>query len=399
MSRPAGPPKLEPDRKGSGIWYIYYREARRPREQSTGHRSRPEAEAFFGEWLQERTLRLTSAVGPRRPDQMTIDEALALYADGHGSQVADPDRMARDIEALAPWWGQLRVSEITNERATAYIRWRKERIVERRRRLSAEAAARWSRPPKPVQTHVSDSTPRRELATLNAASEWCRRNQKITYAPIVPLPPQARPRDRWLTRDEIARLMRAGRTNPRLRHVVDFVRVAVRLGARKTAVLTLRTTQHMDGGWLNLESGIVDLLPLGLAQTNKRRPKLPMPDGLLCWARAKMKRGTTDHLISINRKRPVADVKKGLAELCRRAGLQNVTPHTMRHTAVTWMAQAKVPFWQISGYTGMSENMIRNTYGHHHPDYLAEAKAAMSGGRRSPTHPQRMTVLKPTGAA
>jgi hypothetical protein len=29
--------------------------------------------------------------------------------------------------------------------------------------------------------------------------------------------------------------------------------------------------------------------------------------------------------------------------------------------------------WQAAGYLGMSLEVLLNTYGHHHPDYLADA--------------------------
>jgi len=55
-----------------------------------------------------------------------------------------------------------------------------------------------------------------------------------------------------------------------------------------------------------------------------------------------------------------------------------VTPHTLRHTAATWLMQRGVPIWQAAGYLGMSAQMIERTYGHHHPDYLRAAAAAIT---------------------
>jgi hypothetical protein len=55
-----------------------------------------------------------------------------------------------------------------------------------------------------------------------------------------------------------------------------------------------------------------------------------------------------------------------------------VTPHTLRHTAATWLMQRGVPIWQAAGYLGMSAAMIERTYGHHHPDYMRGAAAAIT---------------------
>jgi integrase len=73
----------------------------------------------------------------------------------------------------------------------------------------------------------------------------------------------------------------------------------------------------------------------------------------------------------------IEDIKKGFAAACKRAGLEDVTPHTLRHTAATWLMQASVPLWQASGFLAMSEKMLVEVYGHHHPDYMIEAADAI----------------------
>jgi integrase len=77
----------------------------------------------------------------------------------------------------------------------------------------------------------------------------------------------------------------------------------------------------------------------------------------------------------------IGDIKKGFAASCRRAELEDVTPHTLRHTAATWLMQAGVPLWQASGYLAMSEKVLTEVYGHHHPDYMRAAADAL--GRKS----------------
>lgn len=55
-----------------------------------------------------------------------------------------------------------------------------------------------------------------------------------------------------------------------------------------------------------------------------------------------------------------------------------VTPHTLRHTAATWLMQRGVPIWQAAGFLGMSAEVLEKTYGHHHPDYLKDAADAIT---------------------
>jgi len=79
------------------------------------------------------------------------------------------------------------------------------------------------------------------------------------------------------------------------------------------------------------------------------------------------------HFIEWNGK-PVASVKAGFASEVRLSGLDvstgNVTPHTLRHTAATWLMQRGAQMWDAAGFLGMSEKTLRETHGHHHPDFL-----------------------------
>ena len=48
---------------------------------------------------------------------------------------------------------------------------------------------------------------------------------------------------------------------------------------------------------------------------------------------------------------PLAGLGLGiLSASCERAGLEGVSPHTLRHTAATWLMQAGTDVWQASGF-------------------------------------------------
>jgi integrase len=44
------------------------------------------------------------------------------------------------------------------------------------------------------------------------------------------------------------------------------------------------------------------------------------------------------------------DIKKGFAAACDRAGIADVTPHTLKHTAATWLMQSGTDPWQAAGF-------------------------------------------------
>jgi integrase len=82
--------------------------------------------------------------------------------------------------------------------------------------------------------------------------------------------------------------------------------------------------------------------------------------------------------------RAVASVKTGFKHAVTLAGLTGkVTPHTLRHTAATWLMKEGVSIWEAAGFLGMSPEMIARTYGHHHPDHLKRAAHAIGYGKES----------------
>ena len=70
------------------------------------------------------------------------------------------------------------------------------------------------------------------------------------------------------------------------------------------------------------------------------------------------------------------NIKRAFNTACNKAGLEDVTPHTLRHTCVTWLMQRGRSTWETGQFVGMSEQMVRERYGHHSPDHLHEAKEA-----------------------
>ena len=76
--------------------------------------------------------------------------------------------------------------------------------------------------------------------------------------------------------------------------------------------------------------------------------------------------------------RPVRSIRRGFAAAVGSAGLEGVSPHTLRHTGAVHMAAAGVPVSKISQYLGHSSTALtERTYARHAPDHLVEAAAAL----------------------
>jgi integrase len=78
--------------------------------------------------------------------------------------------------------------------------------------------------------------------------------------------------------------------------------------------------------------------------------------------------------------RRVGDIKHGwqgalaLAQTMAQAkgieiDLSDVTPHTLKHTAITWALQKGAPIWDATGYFSTSAKTLEEVYGHHCPNH------------------------------
>lgn len=215
---------------------------------------------------------------------------------------------------------------------------------------------------------------------------------------VLPEKPVAR--DRWCTRSEAARLLwlawrfreaQKGRlTNRRTRrHVARFILVALYTGTRAGAVCGAALDPTEGKGWIDLEKGIFFRRPAGARETKKRRPPVPLPRRLLAHLR-RWKRLGQRYAVEWNSK-PVQDVDKAFRNVAKAAGLPDVTPHILRHTAATWQMQLGTDPWQAAEYLGMSLKTLLENYGHHHPDYLSGPRQAFD---RAPMDRQRKPVTE-----
>jgi integrase len=211
---------------------------------------------------------------------------------------------------------------------------------------------------------------RRDLETLRAAiGYWHEEYGPLPTVPAVVLPPKPEPRERWLTRSEVARLLWAARRTP---HSVRFILLGIYTGSRSGALLAAQWS------WVDLAGGIMRRRPPGTAE-NKQKRTPPVKLGVRIQAHLRRWRrldGVTVNgfVIHCDGKR-IQKMRRSWRTAVRVAGLgSDVTPHTLRHTRATWLMQAGIDRWEAAGHLGMSLEMLQRHYGHHHPD--AQKRAA-----------------------
>lgn len=263
------------------------------------------------------------------------------------SYLSDKDKTAIRAEDLRGAWKQaketfehLRPDQISRELCRQY------------------AAMRYKEGRKP-------NTVRKELEVVRAALNFHKRGDKA----IFELPAQPPPKDRFLTKDEVKALIKAARRFP---HVRAFIALSIATSARQSALLEL-TWSRVD-----FERGIIHL-PRGEAADAqmKNRARVPMNKRARRYLRVLHAARTCDHVIEWGGHR-VLSIKKGFAAACKRAEIEGVTPHVLRHTAISWMAMSGVPMFEISRMAGHSDTRVtERRYAHLSPDHLRTAAQAL----------------------
>jgi integrase len=330
---------IEP--RENGIFYLHWtetvdhggRKESRSRRRSTGTADRKEAERVLAGFILEKDT-------PPNGEDALIVFLLEDYYKEHVSY-----KPSRDVADLA-------IKHLTKHAESHPIslinrRWCEDYAVKRRRGEIGKGA--------------TDGTIRRELGVLVAAMNHAAREKKIKKSdvPHVFLPEEPPPRDVWLTQDEAQKLRNACVTSrTRL-----FVEVGLATGARRRAIESLTWFQ------VDLERRLIQFNPDGRKQTKKRRPTVPISDALMPWLVEAHKTKTSEWVLGES-----GSVRKGFEASVRRAGLKKrVTPHTLRHTLATWMAQAGKSFFEIAGVLGDIVSTVEKRYAHHNPHYLRDA--------------------------
>jgi integrase len=134
--------------------------------------------------------------------------------------------------------------------------------------------------------------------------------------------------------------------------------------------LGLKWKPSRKNGWFDLKSRMMHRRGSEVVETDKRTPTVRIPDNLMPylerWHAIDFQRGWK--WVCHYDGQPVKKLRRSWDTACRQAGLgDDVLPHTLRHTAVTWRLRAGEPPWQVAGFVGMSLAMLDRVYGHHTP--------------------------------
>jgi len=277
--------------------------------------------------------------GMDAPPGASVGQLVQSYLDYKQTRIRDHARLKMAWDRAKDTFGALRPDQITPELCDEYISMR--RIAGR-----------------------GDATILKEINTLRQAMNWHKVQTARFEAPSAPAP-----RDRHLDKEEARRLLDAC-VQP---HVALFVMLALRTAGRRGALLDL-TWDRVDFKRKQIR------LAVDGEQNRKRRATIPIESEELMTALKaayEARQSKTNHVIEYAGAK-VGNIKKGFAAAAKRAGLDDLTPHDLRHTAAVWMAEDGVPMDEIAQYLGhTNSNVTFSVYARFSPTHLRKAARSL----------------------
>jgi integrase len=298
--------------------------------------------------------------GGRDPAAIPIADVLNFYAEQVVPKHARPKETLQRIARLAVFFNGYTLGQLDGELCRSFIRAR-----------------------------GKTSAAREDLVVLRSAINFHREEGKCDRIVSVVLPEKRPGRERWLTRNEAAALIRnawryrevqKGHPTGRYsrRHLARFILIGLYTGTRASTICSAAFEPFEGHGYIDVERGVFYRRPAGSYETKKRRPPVPLPQRLLAHMRRWKQLG---HRFAVEWNGvPVHDVDKAFRHNARDCDMKDVTPHTLRHSAATWLMQGGADIWQSAKFLGMTVEQLERTYGHHHPDHLKDARDTL--GRR-----------------
>lgn len=341
-------------RSERGTWEVVEYIRGKLKRHSTGHSSLEEAEEKLAEIIVSRTT-------PQTNEQyITLGEIMAYYIQEHVPTLPNAATVLKCFDRLIPFWGDLKLSDIRKKTSFDYIKHREAEFKKWQKE-------NWKNTTRPLKKE----TVRREIEQLQAAIGEAYRDNIISICPYVWKPERAKSRTRWLTKPEAAKLLNEALKYDRVRSYLPlFILIGLHTGARSEAILNLRWP-HVDFNSNRIDFSYND------KAGNKKAANIPIPRRLRGHLLRARLRGTDLGYVVHNNQERIKSVKNSFSTVCNRAGLEGVTPHTLRHTAASWRIQNGQSASKVANFLGHSTSqMVEQYYGHLAPDHLEDTANA-----------------------
>lgn len=323
--------------KQASRWYVVWSEKGRSRRQSTGTTDKLAARRYLAQ---------LAAIQEQPPVTFVMADLCDAYQKDREDDptVAYPKAIANSLKHIKAHFGDLPPDLISPATVTMYVKQRR-------------------------RAKVMDSTISKELRFLRQALKFGVRHKWMTQEPEISLPGEGEPRDRYLSREEFARLY--FHASPL--HLRVFLALAISTAARGKHILSLTWDRvDFDAGMVRYKKG---------ASSNKRTAPVPMNAPLRAILTMASKcRGPSGYVVEWDGL-PVASVRKAYDRALRLAGLSDAHKHDLRRTAASWALQGGASFDEVATMLGDSVEITRKHYAMFASDYLRGAVDNIAGRR------------------
>lgn len=320
-----------------GVWYVVWTDGRRSHRVSSKTTDKLRAQSFLAQF---------AAIQDAPPEEFTVNDLCDAYLKTREEDpnVAYPKAIRNSLNHIKQHFGGLPPSMVSRATVRTYIT--------QRRKL------------------VTDATISKELRFLRQALKFGKREGWMSEEPHVEIPGEGEARERFLTREEFARLY--FHASPL--HLRVFLALAISTAQRGKHILAL-TWDRVD-----FEAGLVRYRKAN-PRSKKRTATVPMSHSLRAILETARKAAQGPYVVEWEGK-PVKSVRTAYERACRLAGLDDAHRHDLRRTAASWAVQAGVSFDEVAAMLGDTVETTRKHYAMWAPDYLSGAVNAI-GGRRA----------------
>ncbi len=319
-------------RNGSSVWWATFNQNGKRHRRSTGTDDRKLAEALVSKWVKEDFLQEHFGKKPELP----FSEALLRYAK---AQKRDHPRHFMTntryrLRYFASRFQGWNVSDFTFRAVQDFV-------DEQIERMSSGSVAR-------------------DIAILKAILNKARREELTDFVPNFPRVKASKPRTRWLTVDEEARLVQAA-----ARHLKHVIRFAVDTGGRKSEILGL--------DWRNVDLSQKRVTFRDTKNGEDRTIRLCQRAAATLAALGPKDAGP----VFTFRGKRIESIKASWSRACEKAGVEDLRFHDLRHTFASRLVQAGVPLYEVMNLTGHKSLEMVQRYSHLAPDYQERAIRAL----------------------
>lgn len=208
---------------------------------------------------------------------------------------------------------------------------------------------------------ITDGTIIKDLGVLRAALNWAKKGNGATWE----MPSAPPPRERYLTKEEVDRLIEAAK----MPHLRLFILLAYSTAGRASAILDLT--------WDRVDMAKKQIRLAKSEGRRKGRATVPMTERLRRALQEASEARTCEYVVEWGG-RQVGSVKRAFATAAADAGLDDISPHVLRHSAAVHMAEAGNSFPEIAQFLGHTNPAITfKVYGRFSPTHLRKAAAAL----------------------